>query len=791
MKRIPFLIAFLGLVFSAVPTLTHQIGLLAETHHHHYDHEVILRQPTCTETGLGYIECPEDGEKGETVEIPALGHHLETKVVEATCTQMGFTVTYCTRCGYEVYKTDYVDPLGHDFHTYEIPATCSAPGHMERFCSRCGIDEFEPYTIDAKGHDYVLEERVAPGCESEGYDVMVCVNCGKHTYANFVDPLGHSFHYDIHDPTCTEDGYTIRECTRCGLYRRIKGPKALGHSFVHHEEVAPTCAGEGMRSYDECLVCGYVEEAEPLDALGHQYVRSYVVEPTCVSEGYTVYECKNCHDVRYDDIIPALGHDLIHHDGKGATCDQPGHEAYDTCSRCDYSTYVEIAPLGEEHHFQTTVIAPTTTTGGYSVHTCLTCGYSYIDDEVEPLTPNRKTSSFDAISAGISPLNSTQNAVQSIRNDDAYFFLAYLGHVSDMPVHTFVSFLMDKGTASLQSYPTSTAKPTQGEMKERIDEMASTFLSNGAQTLLASELVGDISNISRVNTWDHDQFFKDSFQASGGKFSPLEISDPNLASLATQASSIKTSYKAGENLDQYDIGYTYSYAIVGEADFFLGATYDIKTQKFEYRPYTMVSSLKEKVFASSSLAGGSLYDYASPFAIDTQIASKLVKPTRYQTNHPYVPMTDVPGVRYELTAFNPDPTYEFRSSDIKGLVEQGYDTFRGVVTWNWDRGLWGEKTIYFNLSLSDTMVLWYDDGHYISEGKDHQGFWYYSPPETPVTWDFRAPTDYLLAYGGFNLNWWHGGGAISQGVFDINIKLYFYNSSAKADGAYAGTPVEG
>ena len=42
----------------------------------------------------------------------------------------------------------------------------------------------------------------------------------------------------------------------------------------------------------------------------------------------------------------ALGHDLIHHEAKEATCTEAGWNAYDTCSRCDYSTYSGIPAKG-------------------------------------------------------------------------------------------------------------------------------------------------------------------------------------------------------------------------------------------------------------------------------------------------------------------------------------------------------------------------------------------------------------------------------------------------------------
>ena len=50
--------------------------------------------------------------------------------------------------------------------------------------------------------------------------------------------------------------------------------------------------------------------------------------------------------------IDVLGHDLVHHDAKAPTCTEIGWDAYDTCSRCDYTTYVEKPALGHNYEGQ-------------------------------------------------------------------------------------------------------------------------------------------------------------------------------------------------------------------------------------------------------------------------------------------------------------------------------------------------------------------------------------------------------------------------------------------------------
>ena len=78
------------------------------------------------------------------------------------------------------------------------------------------------------------------------------------------------------------------------------------------------------------------------DPQGHSY-NSVVTAPTCTEQGYTTHTFIRCHDSYMDTYNRALGHDLRHVDAKAPTCTETGWDAYDACSRCDYSTYEEIA----------------------------------------------------------------------------------------------------------------------------------------------------------------------------------------------------------------------------------------------------------------------------------------------------------------------------------------------------------------------------------------------------------------------------------------------------------------
>lgn len=62
----------------------------------------------------------------------------------------------------------------------------------------------------------------------------------------------------------------------------------------------------------------------------------------------TCTEWGKCTDCRKPYLKP-LGHDIVPHDGQDPTCTEPGWWAYETCSRCDYTTYQAIPANGHKY----------------------------------------------------------------------------------------------------------------------------------------------------------------------------------------------------------------------------------------------------------------------------------------------------------------------------------------------------------------------------------------------------------------------------------------------------------
>ena len=117
----------------------------------------------------------------------------------------------------------------------------------------------------------------------------------------------------------------------------------------------------------------------------HSYTESLVKEPTCTKKGLKTFTCE-CGDT-YDQPVPALGHDPVPHEGKASTCEEQGYKPYETCTRCDYTTYEEL-PLAAhtpgEAVTENRVESTCTVAGSYdSVVKCTVCGAEISRDKID------------------------------------------------------------------------------------------------------------------------------------------------------------------------------------------------------------------------------------------------------------------------------------------------------------------------------------------------------------------------------------------------------------------------
>ena len=136
------------------------------------------------------------------------------------------------------------------------------------------------------------------------------------------------------------------------------------HNVVIDEAVSATCTEMGLTEGAHCSKCGEVLLAQTeVPALGHtaaDAVKENEIEPTCTTAGSydSVVYCSVCDAElsRETKSVDALDHNIVNHNAQAPTCTEVGWEAYETCSRCDYTTYVEIPATGHNYSSDCDVI---------------------------------------------------------------------------------------------------------------------------------------------------------------------------------------------------------------------------------------------------------------------------------------------------------------------------------------------------------------------------------------------------------------------------------------------------
>ena len=209
--------------------------------------------------------------------------------------------------------------------------------------------------------------------------VTECQNCHKD---------GNITHLQVHSggtqgPTCTEG----KICKKCGAEYDIPGHawgewKPNGDGTHTRRCTNPNCDAKeenvpcGGDSRATCIRPGTCTTCGGSYYGGHDLVQYAAKAPTCTEIGWNAYDtCSRCDYTTYAEL-PALNHDLEQHEAQAPTCTEIGWDAYETCSRCDYTTRKELPALNhalEQHAAK----APTCTEIGWNAYdTCSRCDHT-------------------------------------------------------------------------------------------------------------------------------------------------------------------------------------------------------------------------------------------------------------------------------------------------------------------------------------------------------------------------------------------------------------------------------
>ena len=236
------------------------------------------------------------------------------------------------------------------------------------YCSFCGIREerevrrYEKY--DSTYHKVCVD--ACQNCHKDGNVTYLQVHTGG-----------------TQGPTCTEG----KICEKCGAEYDIPGhawgawtPNGDGtHTRIctnpncdAKEENAP-CGGDSSAT---CTTKGTCETCGGRYDGGHDLVQHAAQAPTCTEIGWDAYEaCSRC-DYTTRKELPALNHALEQHEAQAPTCTEIGWDAYEACSRCDYTTRTELPALKHDFVYYKAKDPTCTEPGCDAYKTCSRCNYT-------------------------------------------------------------------------------------------------------------------------------------------------------------------------------------------------------------------------------------------------------------------------------------------------------------------------------------------------------------------------------------------------------------------------------
>lgn len=260
-------------------------------------------------------------------------------------------------------------------------------------CPFCGISEerevrrYEKY--DSTYHKVCVD--ACQNCHKDGNVTYIQVHTGGTgtftcTKGKTCEKCGAEYGILGHDwdrwtPNYDGTNTHTRRCTRSNCDAKETAPCSGGYAACDSLGMCETCGGSyyGGHAWGAWKPNGngthirscmnYCSEVDTASCTGGT--------ATCSAKAV----CEACGG-EYGERDPN-NHDLVHHEAKAPTCTDIGWDAYETCSRCDHTTYAELPALN--HDYQSVTVEPTCETDGYTVFTCSRCKDSYTADPTDQL----------------------------------------------------------------------------------------------------------------------------------------------------------------------------------------------------------------------------------------------------------------------------------------------------------------------------------------------------------------------------------------------------------------------
>ena len=206
---------------------------------HNWGNWTTTKNPTCTATGLKERKCTRCAQP-EKQPIAALGHDMtgSPRIVQATCINDGYSIATCLRCKSECGTKTIIPATG--IHLWGNWITdkewnCLEKGKRHRVCDVCGaVESEEP---GGQGHTVGRSTYIASTCENEGYEGVVCAQCGARFLGKTHPAKGHEWGEWIVDvePTDDKNGKRHRVCKNCQKTEEDTSWDGFDYYIVHFD----------------------------------------------------------------------------------------------------------------------------------------------------------------------------------------------------------------------------------------------------------------------------------------------------------------------------------------------------------------------------------------------------------------------------------------------------------------------------------------------------------------------------------------------------------------------------